>query len=198
MNAEWLQLEGRLGAVLLLLAAILLAWFLLLHPVSALYRDARAEIEQDQEHLAKLRTAAAGAPALQRRFAQLQQRRDAGRHTLTGESSALAAAALQDHIKTIAARHGAELTSTNVLAPAETAGVPTVMVNVSMRMDISALQHVLYDLESGVPLVIVEAATIQTPQAEQEGPGGDAGGLIVQLDLKSFMRRTENADDTGA
>lgn len=185
LNQNW-RTALALGLLLFFLG---LFYQLLIYPAWRLYRQNGAEIVLLREHITRFRQSAADLDRLERELAELNQSRDAGNYTLQGKSATLAAAALQDRVKMIAANHNAELLSTRVLPFQQQGNFERVAINVSLRVSLAVLQRILYDLENGVPFIIIENALVQTPQSDsRRGQAIDTGFLIVQLDLAGFVR----------
>lgn len=188
------QVRGPVLAVALLLVPVGLLLKLVVVPAWQAYGDNRAEIIQLREQLAGFRRAAADLETLEGRLRTLRERHAASRYTLSQGSETLAAAALQERVKKLVGRHGGDLVSTRVLPVEPQQEFTRVGVNVQMRASIDVLRNVLYELESGEPMLIVNDLLIQSSsggmgQRRRPGDAGHAGVLNLRFDLAGFIRR---------
>lgn len=152
--------QNRWLAVGLLVLALVFIYAGLVLPLLHVYQQNRQGMEQSQQHIGRLVRIAAGHDLLERRVRQLEQNRELVRYTLSEQSTTLAAAALQERVKSAVERGGGELTSTRILPAIANGSFYRVTVNVQMRVSTEALQSVFYDLESGVPYLLIENVTI--------------------------------------
>jgi general secretion pathway protein M len=66
-----------------------------------------------------------------------------------------------------------------------------VTVNVRMRCSVEDMMSVLYSLETGVPLIIVEELTILKPRARRQAadqPGTSQQSLDVRFNMSGYLR----------
>ena len=66
-----------------------------------------------------------------------------------------------------------------------------VTVNVRMRCSVEDLMSVLYALETGVPMIIVEELTIIKPRVRRQAanqPGAAAEALDVRFNMSGYLR----------
>jgi general secretion pathway protein M len=169
----------------MLLAVAALVWLGAVEPWRAANRDLGRRIEAAERELAGLRAAAATLPELERRAAAPPD--GAEEDYLTGESETIALADLQDRVRATAQAHGGHTRSTSVLAPVEeAAGFRKVGVQVELQIGTAGLRELLYQLESGRPLLLVENLELRArPAADAtvEEPSLDAS-----FDLVGYMR----------
>lgn len=147
---------SRLAAVTLLLAVAALAYAGVVMPLRAAYQDTRSELAQARELLGRYRAVAEQREALRTSLAELQRTQAESGLFVPGETGALAAAALQDRISVIARRTGGRVRSLQSL-PAERSddGLARVGMEAQIVADIRSLRHLLYELETGRPLLFV-------------------------------------------
>jgi general secretion pathway protein M len=79
----------------------------------------------------------------------------------TRDTVALASADLQKFIKSTITSAGGQLTSTQVLPSTNVKGLKRISVKVRMSGDVEALRSVLYEIESAVPVMIVDQIDIR-------------------------------------
>ena len=109
---------SRTLAVALLGIAVLGAYRLIVAPLLTAYRDGEARIEQAKDLLQRYEALAQQRSLLTRPLAEQQERAASAAGYLQGPSDALAAAQLQDRVKSVVEAAGGELRSTQIL-PAE-------------------------------------------------------------------------------
>jgi general secretion pathway protein M len=105
---------------------------------------------------------------------------------LAAATPGLAAAELEAYVARLADRNAALVSfGTQAAAREEAAGV--VRIEASLDISLSALQGLLYQLESGTPYVFVDSMTVRSPVVAAEGRGNEA--LRVTLGLHALWRR---------
>jgi general secretion pathway protein M len=108
---------------------------------------------------------------------------------LEGPSDALAAAQLQDRVKSVIEGAGGELRSTQILPAVAIdgdAGIRRTPLRVQFAASIGGLAETLYELESGQPYVFIEQLTVRE-QRRRDEPGTD-GSLDTSLQLSGYLR----------
>ena len=155
---------SRTLAVALLGAVLLAGYGLVVAPVIAAYREVGLAIEQSQLLLERYRGLARQTPELSARLAELEERAAKAGGYLKGPSDALAAAELQDQVRTIIERAGGNMRSTQILpANAVDSSVPfrRAGLRIQLGIDIEGLQKVLYEVEAGQPYLFVDQLTVR-------------------------------------
>jgi general secretion pathway protein M len=120
------------------------------------YRYYQNSLEQYQGQLAQLERIATTEEPVRQLIAKAQQDRNVTAQYLPQSVPALAAAELQQRLKTLIEAAGGTLQSIQSLPPVEEAGAVKVTISAVMSGDIGGLQRVLYDLESQTPLLFVD------------------------------------------
>lgn len=186
--------QSRLAAVALAVLVMGLLFFGALFPAWSRYQNNREEIVQHRDHIERFSRIAANQSALERQVQQLERQLEANRYGLSQSTTTLAAAFLQERLKKTVEETGGSLASTRVLPPAEDGTFYRVAVNVRMRVTVEALQKVLYDLESGVPylmvdnLVVLSRASRRRANRNRKNPRPVNNTLDVRFDLTGLMR----------
>ena len=160
MSYVFTPFQNRLLALGLLLLSLGLVYLAVLHPLWRAFYSNRERIADYQDRIARFEGIAAKRPALEQRVRKLRRQRKLIRYTLNAQSPTLAAALLQDRVKSIVEGNGGRLTSTRILPVSNTGAFFQVAINVQMRVSTRALQDVLYGLESGAPYLLIENLTI--------------------------------------
>jgi hypothetical protein len=149
-------------AIALLIFSVFLLTILVFRPLWNQYANGQAEVEQTRDHISRFESIQLRAKDNQRLLEELQGYASVAQYLLSGGSSDLAAARLQQKIKSIIVNAGGQLVSTRKLALDAGALLQPVGVRVKMRADINAIKKILHAFESHVPLLKVdEVAMIQ-------------------------------------
>jgi general secretion pathway protein M len=183
---------SRTLAVALLGAALLAAYGLVVAPVIAAYREVGQAIEQSQLLLERYRSLAGQRPELSARLEELEERAAKAGGYLKGPSDALAAAELQDQVRTIIERAGGNMRSTQIL-PASAID-PTVPLRraglrIQLGIDIDGLQKVLYEVETGEPYLFVDQLTVrQQRMRRRSGEPEQEPELDTSFEVYGYLR----------
>jgi hypothetical protein len=115
---------------------------------------------------------------------------------LEGANYALAANSLQQHIVQMVEQSGGKIVSVSTETPAATEQTSRrVIVQVRSELDNDALQNVLYGLESGRPLALVDSINVHRMATENDSEKNDAKRsprLTVELRVVGFYRGTKS------
>jgi general secretion pathway protein M len=186
------SLLSRTLAVVLLGIALLGAYRLVIAPLVTAYRDGQSRIEQAKELLQRYEALAEQRSLLADRLAEEQERAASAAGYLTGPSDALAAAELQDRVKSVVEGAGGELRSTQIL-PAEELeadlGFRRTTLRVHFVVTIDGLEETLYELETGQPYLIVDEVTVRQERARRRRNEPQAQPMLdVSLELFGYVR----------
>jgi len=187
------SLLSRTLAIVLLGLALLGAARLVVAPLLAAYRDAAAEIEQAEFLLQRYRALAEQRPAMAERLAEQQQLAASAAGYLQGPSDALAAAQLQDRVKTVVEGAAGELRSTQILAaqPVEIdAKIRRAALRVQFVASIEGLSRILYELESGQPYLLIDELLVreQRVRSRRRNEPETETLLDVSLELSGYLQ----------
>jgi general secretion pathway protein M len=186
------SLLSRTLAVVLLGIALLGAYRLIIAPLVIAYRDGQSRIEQAKELLQRYEALAEQRSLLADRLAEQQERAASAAGYLTGPSDALAAAELQDRVKSVVEGAGGELRSTQIL-PAEELEADLDFRRTTLRVQfvvtIDGLEETLYELETGQPYLIIDDVTVRQERARRRrNEPRDQSRLDVSLELFGYVR----------
>lgn len=166
----------RVAALALAAALAAAAYAALVQPLLRLHAQYDQRIAALRSGLEKAQRIASSRAEAERALEE-HRRRDAARpYYLQQVSPALAAAELQGLVKRAVAQAGGELISTQVLAAQAPDRPREIAVSARARGDVRALQRMLYELESGLPLVFVERLSVDAQ------PGGE---LLVAFEASA-------------
>jgi general secretion pathway protein M len=192
-STPWLS---RTAAVLLLLLVMALAWVWIAEPLAAAHRDANLRIDEAREQLMRLEHLAAERTTLEARAAALAAQPDVMAYYLTGDTDAVAAAALQAKITALVNGNGGSLGSIQPMPGAEDHGLRRIAVRIQMTAPINALLSTLHSLETELPLLFVSDLDIQS----QLPPSAAAMALqsepllIITAEVSGYLASTAGVD----
>jgi general secretion pathway protein M len=186
------SLLSRTLAIVLLGIALLGAYRLIIAPLVIAYRDGQSRIAQAKELLQRYEALAEQRSLLADRLAEQQERAASAAGYLTGPSDALAAAELQDRVKSVVEGAGGELRSTQIL-PAEELEADLDFRRTTLRVHfvvtIEGLEETLYELETGQPYLIIDDVTVRQERARRRrSQPRDQPRLDVSLELFGYVR----------
>jgi general secretion pathway protein M len=183
---------SRTLAVALLGIALLGAYRLIVAPLLTAYRDGEARIEQAKDLLQRYEALAEQRSLLADRLAEQQERAESAAGYLQGPSDALAAAQLQDRVKSVVEAAGGELRSTQIL-PAEPLeedlGFRRATLRIHFVGTIEGLEETLFELETGLPYLLIDDLTVRQERVRRrrDEPQGQPM-LDVSLELFGYVR----------
>jgi hypothetical protein len=190
MNAIPTKVLHR-GAALLLLAGVILAIYLLaIAPYLAAYHAADSGVEESEALLQRYSEIARSRQSLQMQLDQLVARQAASGIYLSGNTDALAAAALQDIVNKAIGSSGGTLRSVQILPAKADGDFKWVGVRVQMTSSIVQLARSLYALEAGKTVLFVDNLDVSNRRARRRrGADQDENPtLLIRLDLYGYLR----------
>ncbi len=192
--------RDRWVALGLLLAALALAYGLLVHPWWTVpMADVNQRIEGLRERDLRLRMQVAQAPQVSARLAEVLQQQAGMPGFLPESSTELATAGLVQRLETVVGQaspgnRSCAITNRSPLAEPGRERYARVVVQVRLRCGSPELATVLHSLESGAPRLFVDNLNVLAqrnffaPGAGGAGGGSRDGGLDVSFDLYGYLR----------
>jgi general secretion pathway protein M len=196
--------DSRLVAIGLLLLALVVVYFALLHWwFVAPLRDIGAQMADLRDTQGRYAAAIAQKPELEKRLAALGAGQAASSAFLPEDDPNAAAAGLMQRVVDVASAHpengGCEVTQKMPLPePPADDGEPyrKAAVSISLRCDIQPLSAVLHDLEQGTPYLFVgDLSIFRNPVISRQNAQAP---LEVQFTLTGYVRPARAAAATGA
>ena len=195
--------EERQNTVLaagILIAALLLIYAGIIMPALAKRTEYRQQIEELQFQYDRFDKLVNQRDSIRKQLELLRQQQTDTSGFLENKPESLAAADLQNRIKTIIESKGGSLISTQVVQHDNDATFPDVRIRIQMRADTEALQEVIYALESGQPTLLldnvylqkrnvgaVRRSAVRTPQEH------DAELIEVRFEITGYIFQTAAA-----
>lgn len=187
-------LSPRLSRALALTILIVLLWFVysgLVQPLLDHYAEARNSGEQLESVLARARQAGRTLSDLQTELTRLKGHGVSGAGTIQSANESLAAAELQNRIKSSVEAARGELRSTQILPSREEGVFQRISIRGQISGNLEALQRIFYEFESTSPLLFLDNVDIRVrPVRQQNEAPTDNPVLDVRFDLYGYIRRT--------
>jgi general secretion pathway protein M len=180
---------SRMLAIVLLGVALLGGHRLIVAPLLGAYQQGERDIEDARTLLQRYRALAEQRPRLAERLAEQEERAAAAAGYLEGPSDALAAAQLQDRVKSVVEAAGGELRSTQIL-PAEALegdlGFRRTTIRVQIAVTIEGLASILYELETGQPYLLIDDVTVRQERVRRRRRSEPESEPILDVNLELF------------
>lgn len=193
--------QGRLLAVVLLLIALLLGYYLSVHWwFSARHievADAIADLKQQE---LRFREIAAGRPLLEKRLAEVAQYESNNPAFLPEADFDSAAAGLTQRLKSIVATHATDPARCQIIMNQyahsnDPERFERVTIKVRLRCDLEPFAGILYDLESASPVLFIDDLQVFRQQGYvQPGQNKISSYLDIRFDLFGYIRKQIEID----
>lgn len=180
-------------AILLALVSVVLSG--IIQPLLDDYREAKASVDRLEAAVQRSHVSDRDVARVQAELAVLKKRQASAGGFLQGTNESIAAAQLQDRLKTSVEGAKGELRSTQSLPSRDDGNFRRVTVRAQISLSLAALQRAFYDLESSSPFLFLDNVIIRARSVPQDrnkvaqDPVGQDPVLDVSFDLSGYMRR---------
>lgn len=189
-------LLSRALAIALLLAVAAGVWLGAVQPTLARWHEARSQIEQTRELLARYSRINAGREQLESEVEHWRQDVLPKSGAFSGGNPDGVAAELQSTVSNIVKAGGGDLLSIQILNQGEEGELRTVAVRVQFGADVEALMRMLHDIESTVPYLFIDNLQIRAGRMTARsrirvtgaGRADAADTLFVTCDVFGYLR----------
>lgn len=158
------RLGEHVRALGILAAVVGVIWFTVFHPLVSTFEDQREARDQSLRLLSAYKTALAIRPSLETSLSQLQQQGRSASGLVEGNSPALAAARLQNDIRTIVESSGGEVRSTQNLPVSNTNSFEKIDIGCDLSVPMSRLKDIVYQIETHTPYLFIDKVDIRMPE----------------------------------
>ena len=184
-----LESKHKITAGIVLLITLVLLLFLLILPTYALFESTKEEVASLQHRLLQYKTISSKTRGLSNKLAKLQAFNEDQEYYFEQGKAALVSAELQGIVKGVLERQGAKILSTQPI----TSGIQDerqVKIAVHCRADIMSLRNLVYELESHIPVLIIDKIKIgrgfrTTFRNQQSNRTNDT--LDIRFDISGFL-----------
>jgi hypothetical protein len=181
---------SRCAALLMLGGAILLLWLVLLQPFVDSWIAHRESIGDSLATLAKYKQLNSSRAAVYQNLQQLRLAQKSESRLLTGGSSQLAGAKLQNHIKEIVDSQKGTLISVQTLPVQDEEGFQKISIIVVLNTNLDSLMTILYDIEYQTPYLFVDGLDIRRNAGVMASASEGSDTLQVQFEIYGYMAKT--------
>ena len=192
-----LQIEqgnSRLTAILLFVIAVILVYLLGFHWFILRHLDYNEEISALSEQLTRFQRVAAQRSVVEGQLQQLQGRRSESNLFLEEGDFNEAAASMSERLNQMVntqAEESCQIVSRQPVKAREVERFEKVTVNVRMRCNVEDLMKVVYSLETGVPMIVVDELTVIKPRARRRSRNKEPVSnvtLDIRFNMSGYLR----------
>jgi general secretion pathway protein M len=183
-------LASRALAVLLLIAIVMGAYFLVVDPLISAYEVNSDAVTQLSAALERYRAAGQQLPQRQAALQALRTADSAREGFLQGANDNLVAATMQSRIKSEAEAARGELRSTQILPAVDEGKLHRIAIRAQMTVTLEAAQKVFYGIEASAPYLFLDNVVMNARASiRRGGQEPDDNPLIdVQFDVYGYTR----------
>lgn len=189
-------IRGKALALGLLAALALAGWSLVVEPLYQRFAALDDSIEDSRTELGRYQRLIAATAAWRAQLAELDARQAGSGDIIAAASDTLAAASLQQRLQASFDRHGAVARSVQALPAVADGELMAITVRAQFTAEGDALARILYELETGRPVLFVDSLDVRRKQSRRRRRNADpaeagpeaAGPLDVRMDLIGYMR----------
>jgi general secretion pathway protein M len=172
MKLHLTKTQGRLAAISILVATLLLLVFAFSAPIWWLHKRYDDKIEEYSDQLQRYRRVGVLRPAIESSLQDVEKR-EPRKYYLKSNTPALAAAELQDLLTRIIEGSQGRMISSQALPDKEEKKSPTpvkVAISIQMNATIVPLQLILHAIEDHTPSLFIEQLTVRANQGRGYKP----------------------------
>ena len=188
------QRNSKTTALMLLVIAIILVYLLMFHWFVLRHLDYADEIGDLRTQLSRFQTVASQRDSLQTQLGQIRNSQSDEGLFFDYPSFDEAAAALSGNIGDMVrtqADESCQIVSRQPVRPRVQERFEKVTVNVRMRCDAIDFLQVLYGMETGMPLMLVDDLNIIRPRTSSRNRGRKAkpqGSLDIRFNVSGYLK----------
>ncbi len=187
--------KHKLYAAGLLFIALLILLFMVVLPMYALYSSSKEEVSSLQHRLSQYKAISRRTSGLSNKLSKLEAFNEDQEYYFAEGKAALVSAELQGIIKDVLSAQGAKILSTQPVTSGNQ-DERQIKVSVHCRADIISLRNLIYELESYVPVLIIDKINIgrgfRTTFRGQQSNGSDT--LDIRFDVSGFLAAQVDAE----
>lgn len=188
------QKNSKTTAIMLLVIALLLVYLLLFHWFILRHREFAEEIGDLRTQLGRFQVVASQHESLQAHLGQIRNSQQDADLFLREAAFDEAAAAMSGRIGELVrsqADDSCQIVSRQPVRPKAQERFERVTVNVRMRCDAEDFLQVLYGMETGVPLMLVDDLNIIRPRTQRRRRNAAVqvqGALDIRFNVSGYLK----------
>lgn len=179
MTPSFERRRGQVLALAILFALAAILRFALIGPVWSAFGDQADAIATSENALMRYRAAIGRRAVTEATLRELQQQGAAVSGILEGASTALAAARLQNDLRSIVEANGGEIRTMSNRPPSTEADFEKVAIECDLTLPMNHLKSLTYQIETHTPYLFVDNADIRMPENWQL-----QGGVAPRLEIR--------------
>lgn len=185
-STPWIS---RAAALLLLLMLFAIVYLWAIVPLRVSYAEIDSRIAEARELVTRTERIALKRDTLRQEAERLSSQPENTIYYLTGETEAVAAAALQARVSSVIGNSGGNLGSIQALPGSDDHGLRRIAVRVQLTGGIETLLNSLHSLETGLPLLFVGELDIQSQGSPAMAVDGSQAApmLIVSAEIHGYL-----------
>ena len=183
--------NSKATALMLLVIAVLLVYLVFFHWFVLRHKEYTEEITGLREQLTRFQTVAGQREVLQQRLAQVRSSESDETLFFAQPTFDEAAAAMNSSIGDLVRSEADDtcvIVSRQPIPPRVQERFKKVPVNVRMRCDAEDFLKVLYGMETGVPLMLVDDVNIIRPRARRTRGAAPQGALDIRFNVSGYLK----------
>ena len=185
---------SRFAAIAILFLLVALLFMLVVLPVQQAFERRNQEIQQSLDLLERFGGQDLETASLEQRRDLLKREAQGGANLLRGASPSVAAASLQQFIRSTVQAERGTLRSVQILPAKPEAGYQRVTVRSQVELNGTGLRNLLHRIESSRPLLFVDNIDIRPgQQVANQAQGETEMRLTLRFDIHGFVRDAEEA-----
>ncbi len=188
------QRNSKTTAIMLLVIALLLVYLLVFHWFILRHREYAGEIGDLRAQLSRFQTVASQRESLQVRLSQLRSsQKDADlflEYPEFDEAAAAMSGSIGDMVRT-QADDTCQIVSRQPVRPRVQERFEKVTVNVRMRCNAEDFLKILYSMETGTPLMLVDDLNIIKPRTRRRTRSAqpeEQGALDIRFNVSGYLK----------
>ncbi len=187
------QRNSKTTALMLLLIAVLLVYLLLFHWFVLRHQEYAQEIGDLRTQLNRFQTVASQRESLQTRLSQIRgSQKDADlffEYPEFDEAAAAMSGSIGDMVKSLA-DESCQIVSRQPVRPRVQERFQKVTVNVRMRCDAEDFLQILYRMETGMPLMLLDNLNIIRPRTRRRSAAKvvEQGKLDIRFNVSGYLK----------
>lgn len=188
------QRNSKATALMLLVIALLLLYLLVFHWFVLRHVDYAEEISDLRQQLSRFQSVAAQRESLQARLGQIRNSQNDEGQFLEYPTFDEAAAALSGNIGDMVrtqADDSCQIVSRQPVRPRVQERFEKVTVNVRMRCDAEDFLPILFAMETGMPLMLVDDLNVIRPRTNRRVQGQEVeeqGALDIRFNVSGYLK----------